>query len=496
MAQNNKTMILIIDDERIIRDSLRNQLEDWDYKVLEAENGRKGLEIFKEKSPSMVLLDLRMPEMDGLDVLSHITEHYPETPIVVISGAGVIGDVVQALRLGAWDYILKPIEDMSVLEHAINKSFERVKLINDNRNYQEHLEDEIRKRTIELEKTNESLKFSEERYKLLADNLKDFIWSLDMTLMPLYISPSVMSLRGYLPEEAITHDLKKTLTPESLKKAYEIFASEREKINNGSFIPKTIEMEFKCKDGSTVLTESVISIVYDDKKKPVQIIGVTRDIAERKEAEEKIKASLKEKETLLKEIHHRVKNNMQIISSLLDLQSNNIVHERDKVLFHDSQNRVRSMALVHEKLYQSENLSEINFGEYIQGLSDELYSIYYETNQNVNITINAENAYIDINYAIPCGLIINELVTNSLKYAFPDNMKGIIKIDFYEEKGNYVLQHMDDGVGIPENIDINDTATLGLQLVNNLTLQLRGTIDIDSSQGTNVKIKFGKFTEY
>lgn len=149
--------ILVVDDEAPIRLSFRYFLEDHQFNVLEAENGRVGLEIFREKKPDMVLVDLRMPEMDGLEVLAGITKQSPETPIIVVSGTGVIRDVVEALHLGAWDYILKPIEDMTILLHAVQKSLERARLVKENREYREQLEEKIKIRNAQLEATHREL---------------------------------------------------------------------------------------------------------------------------------------------------------------------------------------------------------------------------------------------------------------------------------------------------------------------------------------------------
>lgn len=155
---DNKAVVLTIDDEETIRRTLRDFLEDNGYSVLEAENGRIGLEVFERERPDIALVDLRMPEVDGLEVLTKINEISPETPLIVVSGTGVIADAIEALRLGAWGYVLKPIEDMSVLLHAVEKALERFQLIRENRNYQEHLERQVAIRTEELKNTNIQLK--------------------------------------------------------------------------------------------------------------------------------------------------------------------------------------------------------------------------------------------------------------------------------------------------------------------------------------------------
>jgi two-component sensor histidine kinase len=220
-------------------------------------------------------------------------------------------------------------------------------------------------------------------------------------------------------------------------------------------------------------------------------MAIVRDVTERKQAEKQIKASLKEKEVLLKEIHHRVKNNLQIISSLLKLQSRSIKDEQTLAMFNESQSRIRTMALIHESLYQSNDLSRINFAEYIQKLVANLLRSYEINSSAIKPVINVDNVLLEIDVAVPCGLIINELVSNSLKYAFPSGKEGKIQVDFYSEnERNFTLTVSDNGVGLPKNLNILETKTLGLQLVNNLVDQLEGTVKNNIDGGTEFRITF------
>ena len=229
-----------------------------------------------------------------------------------------------------------------------------------------------------------------------------------------------------------------------------------------------------------------------------------QEIKERKRTEEKIRRSLIEKEVLLKEIHHRVKNNLQVISSLLYLQSRRVVDEESLALFQDSQNRVKSMALIHEKLYRSKDFTNIDFNEYIRSLTGHLLQTYGLRDEKVDLQIQADDVSLTIDSAIPCGLIINELVSNAMKYAFRDdagmqdeNGKKIwvhLKKTAKNEKGNrqpkYTLVVGDNGMGFPEQIDWRQTESLGLRLVNGLTRQLNGTIELDPEHGTCFRVLF------
>jgi two-component sensor histidine kinase len=215
---------------------------------------------------------------------------------------------------------------------------------------------------------------------------------------------------------------------------------------------------------------------------------------ERKKAEKEIKASLKQKELLLREIHHRVKNNLQIISSLLNLQSTHITDEKILDHFKDTQNRIKSISLVHEKLYQSEYITQIDILNYIQRLVDDLVRNYGR--QDIKISLDVESIPVDTDTAIPCGLIINELVSNSLKHAFPGNKSGEIRITLKKLKSDeFELIISDNGVGISKDLDLRKLDTLGLELVYNLVNQLDGTIKLQRSPGTTLNIKF-KGMEY
>ncbi len=198
---------------------------------------------------------------------------------------------------------------------------------------------------------------------------------------------------------------------------------------------------------------------------------------------------------LLREIHHRVKNNLQIISSLLNLQSRYIKDVDALDIFAESQNRVRSMAIIHEKLYNSESMSEIDFGEYISDLTESLFYNYRVNPSRISLKKNMDEIYFDVDTAIPCGLIVNELITNCLKHAFPGDDKGEICIELLKTDDKHVLNVKDNGVGFPEDIDFKNTKSLGLQLVNNLVSQVDGTIELDGSNGSSFNIIF-KELEY
>jgi two-component sensor histidine kinase len=221
------------------------------------------------------------------------------------------------------------------------------------------------------------------------------------------------------------------------------------------------------------------------------IVVTTRPIKLRKEMENAIKSSLQEKEILLKEIHHRVKNNMQIILSLLNLQKEYVDDAQALNVLQESQIRVRTMSLIHEKLYQSKDLMNINIKDYIEQLANDIIYSYAAT--NVKQILEIENTEINIETALPCGLIISELISNSLKYAFSDeNNNNELKISLIKSNDTFGLTVSDNGVGLPPELDYRNTESLGLQLVNNLVGQLDGEIELDQAHGTEFNIIFNE----
>lgn len=231
-----------------------------------------------------------------------------------------------------------------------------------------------------------------------------------------------------------------------------------------------------------------VSITSDDEIGALSGIFNTM-IEKRKQSEEQILRSLKEKEVLLKEVHHRVKNNLQVIHSLLNLQARDITDSPVRALFEESRNRVRSMALIHEKLYRSTDLAYIDFREYLKSLIAGIADTYKR--RDIVFSVDMEPVALDVNVGIPCGLIVNELVSNSLKYAFPEGRHGTIKAGINRNsEGSYVLFVEDNGVGFPAGADFRNTRSLGLQLVNMLTSQIHGAIELSRTEGTRFSITF------
>ena len=217
---------------------------------------------------------------------------------------------------------------------------------------------------------------------------------------------------------------------------------------------------------------------------------LVQEVAERQEAELRVRTSLADKEVLLQEINHRVKNNLQIISSLISLQSRDLRDQRALTAFQVTKDRIQAMALVHQKLYQSGDLAKINFGEYLDELAGDLRESYGLDARDIRLTIDAGDALLGVDAAIPCGVIVNELVTNSLKHAFPGRRNGEICISFDTTGNTHTLAVSDDGIGFPMGLDPVDPSSLGLTIVNALTGQLKGNINLGAEEEAVTTIEF------
>jgi PAS domain S-box-containing protein len=242
------------------------------------------------------------------------------------------------------------------------------------------------------------------------------------------------------------------------------------------------------KDGSTIDLDVMSSSIVHESSPAVQ--GSVFDISERKAADAQIRASLKEKNVLLKEIHHRVKNNLQIITSLLNLESAKISDPLINRIFEDCNQRIQTMSMIHEQLYRSEHFESIDFGEYARTLMDELFGSY-RIQRRIRNRLSVESVFLGLDTAIPCGLILNELATNALKHAFPEGREGVLEVRFrILQDGRCELGVQDDGIGLPKDVQLDDLQTLGLKLVDVLTEQLEGKLQVRRNRGTEFIVTF------
>jgi PAS domain S-box-containing protein len=332
-------------------------------------------------------------------------------------------------------------------------------------------------------------KKAEERFKQVAESAGEWIWEVDANGVYTYSNHVVEKILGYTPEEIVGkkhfYDFFEPGISSQLRgKAFVAFY---EKTGFKNLIYANIH-----KMGHVVFLERSGTPVLDETGNFLGYRGVDTDITERKLAEEHLRKSLREKEILLRELHHRTKNNMQVISSLLDLHSINIEDKNILNVIKEVQNRIKSIALVHEKLYQAKDLSDVNLKDYITDFAGMLLKSYEGTKGRISLKVDVDDIFLSLDTITPCGMIISELVSNSLKYAFPGNRKGKITIQCHlTDYGEVKLRIGDNGIGLPERLDFRNTKTLGFKLICKLAEnQLRGTIELESRKGAVFLIKF------
>lgn len=344
----HKISLLFVEDNESVRSLYNKRLRNRTEKFFLAENGEEGLEIYKQHKPDLIITDISMPIMNGLEMIKKIKKLSEDVKVIVMSAYSIKEYFLEAINLGVNGYLIKPVDPFKLYA----------------------LVDE------------------------LAGNVL----------------------------------LKKALAEKEIR---------------------------------------------------------------RRVAEKNLKRSLDEKDVLLKEIHHRVKNNMQIISSILTMQERLMEDVKLKNVLAESRNRIRSMALVHENLYQNENLANIQFPNYVRSLAGNIARTYYDLQHKVRFEYEMEDIFMPLEIGIPCGLIINELISNSFKHAFSGVDNGVIHIALIRHKNKeFSLQVSDNGVGMDSMFSLEESKSLGMRIVNKLVQQIDGKLDYDFSDGTKYDIRF------
>lgn len=334
----------------------------------------------------------------------------------------------------------------------------------------------------------EALRQSEERWQLAVQGSNEGIWDWNIKTDEAFRSDRFYEILGCFKQDLGIDEQSwvGSIHPEDAERVMQA----KQDYLAQKISTFTMEYRMRCHDNTYKWVQDRAVAIWDEQGNPVRMVGSLGDISDRKQIEEQLRASVKEKEILLREVYHRVKNNMQMVSSLLNLQA---ASDNDPVvlrLIAETQQRVRTMALIHERLYRSKNLARINVTTYVEDLVNNLVRAYTTTKSSIQVVLELGDFELDLDTAVPCGLIINELVSNALKYAFP-NQQGEIKLQFWsEDTGNYYLVVKDNGIGIPAHIDPQHTSSLGMQLIYGLTDQLRGIVELDRRGGSQFRITF------
>ena len=349
---------------------------------------------------------------------------------------------------------------------------------------------ELQEEIIERRKVEQKLEEQSIRMKAIIENSSNtLIWTVDKDYnLVSFNSQFRNQMMLFLPFELeaginFIDVLKHAMRPEGIKETTETF----KKVFKGK--SQVIEGALNIKNYNYWF-ETFLNPIPDTEGNIIEISCVSHNVTEKKENNKEILNSLREKEVLLKEVHHRVKNNLQVISSILNLQSSHIKDEKVLSVLDESQNRIKSMSLIHENLYQTNDFASVNFSEYIKNLVKNLIHSYQVYDIKINLIFDFKDIKLDLDHAIPCGLIVNEIVSNTLKYAFIGRKEGSIFLSIKKQKNTYYLEIGDDGIGLPNGIDIENTETLGLQLVCSLVEQINGTLKLKDEKGTRYLIIF------
>ncbi len=387
-------------------------------------------------------------------------------------------------------------EELEALNEELTASMEEMEATNEEfaRANEELLETNTRLIKIEqnLKQSLDALELSELRYKLIAENVVDVIWTTDMNLDLTYVTPSVERQQGYKVEEMNGIPLEKRFPPESIKKISEIVTGEMIKETDpASDKSRAISFEAESfkKDGTIYWADFNLTFLRDADGSPRGFQGITRDITERKKTELRINDLLKEKEILLKEVHHRIKNNMNTICGLLMIQAETLEEESAKNALYDASTRVQSMMILYDKLYRSDDFMRVSLNDYFPPLIDEVIRNFHSS-ESVTILKEIDDIVLNTDILSPLGIILSELLTNTMKHAFKGKSGGIIKVSAKQANSTISITVEDDGAGIPDYVDIHNSQGFGLQLIGMLTDQINGTIDVERDNGTSVKITF------
>ncbi len=443
--------ILLVEDVELDAELTEHELKrahiDFIFKRVEEESDfRRELQVFQ---PDLILADHSLPHFDGVSALKISKELSPDTPFIFVSGK--IGEdfAVEMLKEGATDYVLK--SNLPKLGHAVQRALNE---------YNEQ---------IKLKKARDALMESETKYRTLFEKNKNPIIVFDEDGNFKDSNEAAIEFMEVSRDELLSKNLSDFI----------LYNNDVKTIRDKEFWIKgeILEVKFNINGKCKILELTITPVYLKDKN---IVFGVGNDITERKKAENEILRSLKEKELLLREIHHRVKNNLQIISTLLTLQSSQSKKNNVNDLYKESQNRIQSIALIHENLYHSEDLAHINFEAYTKGLITDLFDSYGVNASKIKLNLQIEEVTLGIETAIPCGLIINELVSNSLKHGFNNKETGLVSVVLHKlDKSKYALNVSDNGAPFSNNLDVLSNDSLGLEIIKNLVDQLDASLSFN-----------------
>jgi PAS domain S-box-containing protein len=469
IMENSVLKVLILEDSFEDMELISVQLSDAGYQidVTHAENEESFRKAIQKKQYDCILSDFKLPDFDAFSALKICREFAPNTPFICVSGSIGEETSIELLKQGAVDYVLKdrPIRLPFAVQRALDEAKEKAA----------HF------------KAEKDLIESEKRFRQVAETAQEWIWEVDVDGMLTYSSPVIENLLGYTPDEVVGKKhfydfFSDEKFVESKKSALEIISKKK------TF--RNFENTNIHKNGTRVILSTSGGPVFDHKGNITGYRGVCEDITEFRRAQIQLEKNLEEKNLLLRELYHRTKNNMQVILSMLKIQMRTINDDRITDVFNDISNKIKAMALAHQKLYEAEDLSNICLSGYIQDLLRHLTYSFSPITKRIELHQALEDIIVTIDKAVPLGLILTELISNAFKHAFPDERDGVISIELYASPPNkMILEISDNGIGIKDHRSIHEIKGMGLENVFNLVEhQLQGHLECVVDQGIRWRI--------
>lgn len=456
--------LLIVEDDAIAQMTLQRHLRKLGYEGVKAvSSGTEALKIVQQEGIDLVFMDIFIEgDWDGIETVQHINRLSPNTFITFITASSDQSNFGRALETKHLGFLIKPADAQS-LELQIQKA-------------------------LSLRQQREQLQSEE------AENLLNMIYDsadigmclTDINRRFVKVNKAYCRTYGYTKDELVGFEFTKVL-PEHLRE----YASDlHDRYLRYETEESAGEWQVKCKDGS-IKDIYVTAARMHSRNGQIFKVTTVADITEKKRYTQKLESILAEKEQLVREVHHRVKNNLNIVSGLLYMQAEK-VEEQPQVygLFTESINRIRTLSFIHEKLYKRDNLACIDLKDYLQSLASNIINTFNSTKENVRLEMQLAAVEIDIDRCISCGLIVNEVLSNAFKHAFPEGSDGLISLTLKQENNTLLLEIRDNGIGLPDDFHIESSGTLGMQLIHNLSRQLKATLEISASSGTAFRLTF------
>ncbi len=464
-TKEHKT-ILLVEDEFPIALAEARAVEEFGYRVVTAHSGERAVQIATIDSEiALVLMDIDLGAgIDGAEAARRILEKR-KLPIVYLTSHAEKNFVDRVEGVDRYGYVLKTAGD-AVIRSSIEMAFD------------------LFEANIEARMTETALRSSETRYEIMFANISDIISIVRADGLVKFKSPNVERWFGWKPEERVESDVWQLVHPEDLARLREQLAALLRHEN----AQKTAECRYRCKDGSYRMIELTATNLTADPVVDGILINF-HDITERKLAEDKVKALLAEKELILKEVHHRIRNNMSTVTSLLSLQAEALVDPAAVSALQDAKARLRSMGLLYDKLFLSENLREMSARDYLAALVDEIVVLFAD-NDRTRVEKSIADFTLGVKELSYLGIIVNELVTNAVKHAFAGKSDPLITVAAEKNENRVTLTVSDNGTGIPEETDFEGSSGFGLTLIAALAKQLDGVLRLERDNGTRAILDF------